>query len=331
MIDRRVFIATCGVAAVAGSRRAMAQQSPLRRIGYLSGLSEADPGEQARIAAFHLGLGEHGWRVGESVAITYRFSDGQLDRSRADAAELLQQAPEVFLAIATVAVRALQEATRTIPIVFAAVSDPVGDGFVASIPAPGGNITGFMNFAPEVGGKWVQLLKEIAPRVARIGVLFNPETAPGRGAYFSSNIETMTRSQAVHWAPVPVGAPGDIDSAIAGIAREPGGGLIVLPDSFTSVHRLAIVAAANYHKLPAIYPYRNFVTAGGLVAYGLDRTDPVRRAAAYVDRILKGEKPAELPVQAPVKFEMAINARTANVLGLTIPPTLIVSADEVIE
>ena len=170
--------------------------------------------------------------------------------------------------------RALQEATRTIPIVFAAVSDPVGDGFVASIPAPGGNITGFMNFAPEVGGKWVQLLKEIAPRVARIGVLFNPETAPGRGAYFSSNIEIMTRSQAVRWAPVPVGAPGDIDGAIAGIAREPGGGLIVLPDSFTSVYRLAIVAAANHHKLPAIYPYRNFVTAGGLVASG--STAPIR-------------------------------------------------------
>ena len=334
MTDRREFITVLGaVAATTGlPLLALAQKSGQpRRIAVLSGLAEHDPDSVARAKAFRDGLAALGWIEGRTIQIDWRYTAGNVEQARTQAVELVAQKPEVILAITTIVVKELQRATRTIPIVFASISDPIGDGFVASLARPGGNITGFMNFDPEIGGRWVELLKELAPGLAQVLVVFNPRTAPGGGAYFVGAIEKAGRLLGVEHVLLPIEDPGKIEAAIAGRAVAPNVGLIVLPDSFTSVNRAAIVAAAARHRLPAIYPFRFFAESGGLMSYGIERIDPLRRAADYVDRILKGAKPSELPVQAPVRYETLLNLKTAKALGLTVPPAILVAADEVIE
>jgi putative tryptophan/tyrosine transport system substrate-binding protein len=219
----------------------------------------------------------------------------------------------------------------SIPIVFVGVSDPLGSGFVASIARPGGNTTGFTNFEPSLTGKWLEMLKEIAPAIVRVAVIYNPKTAPGGGSFFLSSFEPVARSLAIEPIAARVGDPAEIESSLAAMGRAPGGSLIVMPDAFTTVHRELIIELAASHRLPAIYPYRYHVDAGGLMSYGVDAVDLLRRAAPYIDRILKGEKPADLPVQAPTKYELVINLKTAKKLGLTVPQSLLALADEVIE
>ena len=239
--------------------------------------------------------------------------------------------PDVLVGNSTPAAAALLRETRTIPIVFVGVSDPVGSHFVASIPQPGGSITGFTNFEPSLIGKWLQILKEVAPSVTRAAVMFNPKTAPDEGAFFLDPFEPIARSLVVEPIVARVTDVNEIESAVAALARKPGGSLIIMPDAFNTVHRQLIILLAARHSLPAIYPYRYQAVEGGLLSYGVDTVDLVRRAAPYVDRILKGEKPADLPVQAPVKFELVVNLRAARVIGLTVPPAVIGRADEVIE
>jgi len=239
--------------------------------------------------------------------------------------------PDVLVGNSTHAAAALLRETRSIPIVFVGVSDPVGSHFVASIPQPGGSITGFTNFEPSLIGKWLQILKEVAPRVTRAAVMFNPKTAPDEGAFFLNPFEPIARPLAVEPIVSRVTDTNDIESAVTALAHKPGGSLIIMPDAFNTVHRQLIILLAARHSLPAIYPYRYQAVEGGLLSYGVDTVDLMRRAAPYVDRILRGEKPADLPVQAPVKFELVINLRAARVIGLTVPPTLLARADEVIE
>jgi putative ABC transport system substrate-binding protein len=239
--------------------------------------------------------------------------------------------PDVLVGNSTPATAALLLETRTIPIVFVGVSDPVGSRFVISIARPGGATTGFTNFEPSLIGKWFEILKEVAPGIARAAVVFNPKTARGGGSFFLDPFEPVARSLAVEPIAARVNDAGEIESAVAAMAREPGGSLIVMPDAFTTVHRQLIILLAARYALPAIYPYRYQAVEGGLLSYGVDTVDLMRRAAPYVDRILKGEKPADLPVQAPIKFDLVINLRAAKVLGITVPPTLLATADEVIE
>jgi putative ABC transport system substrate-binding protein len=244
--------------------------------------------------------------------------------------ELVALQPDLILSAATPTTAALLQQTRTIPIVFATVSDPVGSGFVAGFPRPGGNVTGFTNIEPTMAGKWLELLKEIAPRVAKIAFLFNPATAP-YAVYYLNPFNAAARSFAVEAIAAPVRDTSELESVVAALAREPNGGLVVMTDTFTSVHRVEITALAARYRLPTVYPYRFFAELGGLLSYGVDLTDNYRRAASYVDRILKGAKPGDLPVQAPVKFELVINLKTAKALGLDVPAQLQQRADEVIE
>jgi putative ABC transport system substrate-binding protein len=297
----------------------------------LIGYAEHDPETQERLSAFRQVFEKLGWVEGRSVQIDYRFAPGNIDQARLFANELIALQPDVLVGNSTPSTAALVAATRTIPIVFVGVSDPIGAGFVATIARPGGNVTGFINFDPSLMGKWLEMLKEIAPGVARVGVLFNPATAPGGGSFFLSPFEVIARSAAVEPIAARVRNAADIENFLATLGREPGGGLIVMPDSFTTVHRKWIIELAARHRVPAIYPYRYQAADGGLLSYGVDTVDLLRRTAPYVDRILRGEKPGELPVQAPTKFDLTINAKTAKALGLTVPPTLIARADEMIE
>ena len=246
------------------------------------------------------------------------------------AKQLLDLQPDVILASTTPSTAALMKETRTIPIVFVVVADPVGSGFVASIPRPGGNITGFTNIESSLGGKWIQLLKEIAPRVTRVALMFNPETAPF-AAFYVRPIEAAAPLFAVESVVKPIRTDSEIEAAITDVGREPTGGLIVLPETFTTIHRTSIILAAARNNVPTIYPFRYMASDGGLIAYGVDLVDLFRRAAPYVDRILRGAHPADLPVQAPTKFELVINLKAAKALGLEVPPTLLATADEVIE
>ena len=302
----------------------------MRRVGVLVNRAADDPEEQARLAAFLQRLQELGWTDGRNVRIDYRWAAADADRSRTYAAELVALAPDVILASASQSTAALLQTTRTVPIVFVNVVDPVGAGFVARLARPGGNATGFTPFEYSLSGKWLELLKEIAPNLTRIAILRDPAIATGIGQFAA--IQAMASpSLGVELSPIDVRDGGEIERDIAAFARESNGGLIVTASSGALVHRELIIMLAARHRLPAVYPFRYFVTSGGLISYGPDPTDQFRRAAGYVDRILKGEKAADLPVQAPTKYELAINLKTAKALGLIVPQTVLARADEVIE
>ena len=303
----------------------------MRRIGVLMGYAESDRQGQAFVAAFRDELQKLGWTEGRNIRIDTRWATpGDAESRQRFAKELVALQPDLILSHGTPTTATLLQQTRTIPIVFAAVSDPVGSGFVASFPRPGGNVTGFMNMEPTMAGKWMELLKEIAPRVARVALLFNPATAP-YAEYWLNPFKAAAASFGVQAIAAPVHDTSELETVVAAQAREPNGGLIVMPDTFTTAHRAEITALAARHRLPAVYPFRFFAELGGLLSYGTDLVDDFRRTATYADRILKGAKPSELPVQAPVKFELVINLKTAKALGLDVPPTLLARADEVIE
>ena len=331
-LRRREFITLLGGAAAVCPLAVRAQQGErMRRIGALIGGAETDPESRARVAALREGLEQRGWSEGRNLRIDYRWASADSDRIRAFAAELVATAPEAIFAHTTPATTRLLEATRNIPIVFASVSDPIGDGIVASFARPGGNVTGFTNVEASIGGKWLEILKELSPAVARVGFLFNPATSPGGGSYFLRPFEAAAPLFNVQPISTPVEDVVDIERAVAPLAVGANGGLIVNSDVFTTRHRAAIIAAAARHRVPAIYPFAYFAADGGLAAYGTDVRDLWRRAASYIDRILRGEKPADLPVQAPTKFELVINLKTAKALSLNIPAMLLARADEVIE
>jgi putative tryptophan/tyrosine transport system substrate-binding protein len=328
MIRRREFITLLGGAAVAWPIMARAQQRA-RHIGILMNLAADDPEAPARIAALAQGLGEFGWNVGGNLRIDYRWGAGDAERIRKEAAELVALAPDVILCSGSPSVAALQRATDRVPIVFVQVVDPVGSGFVESLARPNGNITGFSVFEYGIGGKWLELLKEIAPRVTQAAVLRDLALASGSGQLGA--IQSVAPSLGVELKPIGVDDASAIERAVAAFARSANGGLIVTGSTLTAVHRELIVTLAARHRLPAIYPFRYFVAVGGLISYGPNSIDPYRRSARYVDRILKGEKPADLPVQAPTKYEMVINLKAARAIGLEVPTTVLARADEVIE
>jgi putative ABC transport system substrate-binding protein len=329
---RREFITFFGGAAAAWPLDAQAQQPErMRRIGVLMNLAEDDPEMKARIAAFLQGLEKRGWSEGRNVSMDIRFvRDSSVDQAQVPAKGLIALQPDVILAQSTPVVAALQRETRAIPIVFTAVADPIGSGFVASIPRPGGNITGLMLFEASVTGKWLAMLKEIAPRLERAAFVVNPKTAPYYNYYLRA-AESLTPSLGIKLVPSLVENAADIEPTIEAFARTPNGGLLLTPDTTTTVHRDLIIALAARYRLPAVYSFRAFVAAGGLMSYGVDFVDMNRQAASYVDRILRGDKPADLPVQAATKFETTVNLKAAMGLGLTVPPGLLVAADEVIE
>jgi putative tryptophan/tyrosine transport system substrate-binding protein len=329
---RRDVVALLASAAAAWPLAARSQQSAqVRRVGMLIGYEEKDPETQARVATFRQTLEQLGWKEGRNIRINYRFAPASPDEAQLFAKELVAFHPDVLVGNSTPAAAALLRETRTIPIIFVGVSDPVGSHFVASIPQPGGSITGFTNFEPSLIGKWLQILKEVAPSVTRAAVMFNPKTAPDEGAFFLDPFEPIARSLMVEPMIARVTDANEIESAVGALARKPNGSLIIMPDAFNTVHRQLIILLAARYSLPAIYPYRYQAVEGGLLSYGVDTVDLMRRAAPYVDRILKGEKPADLPVQAPVKFELVVNLRAARVIGLTVPAAVIARADEVIE
>jgi putative tryptophan/tyrosine transport system substrate-binding protein len=331
-MDRRRFLLTSLASALAAPLAAEAQQPErLRRIGVLMGYAETDPDAQTNVAAFREGLQKLGWVEGRNSRIDIRWPiPADVESMQRFAKELVALQPDVILSHITPTTAALLKHTRTIPIVFATVSDPVGTGFVASFHQPGGNVTGFTSIEPTMAGKWVQLVKEVAPRVVRVAFLFNPATAP-YSKYFLTRLSAAAASLGVKAIAAPVADTATLTSVVAAEAREPNSGLIVCPDSFMDVHRAEVTVLAARHRLPAVYPFHQFTEVGGLLSYGNDQLDNYRRAAVYVDRILRGAQAAELPIQAPVKFQMVINLKTAKALGLTIPPSLLFQADQVIE
>jgi putative tryptophan/tyrosine transport system substrate-binding protein len=330
-IKRRDFIKLLSGTAATWPFAAHAQQSDrVRRVGVLIGIAN-DAESRARIAAFEQGLEKLGWQAGRNLQIEYRFAYGDLDRMRTLAKELVDLRPDVILAHSTPVTGALLRLTRTIPIVFVVVSDPVGSGFVTSVARPGGNITGFANLESSMISKFLEMLKDMMPQIARVALMFNPNSATGAGSYYLRPFMASAPSFAVEPITAQVHDPAEIEHTMTTLGREPGSGLIVMPDNFTTVNRELIVSLAARHRVPAIYPYRFFADAGGLTSYGVDLIDIFRRAPSYVDRILKGEKPADLPVQAPTKFELVINLKTAKALGLTVPRRLVLAADDVIE
>jgi putative ABC transport system substrate-binding protein len=328
-VRRREFIALLGGAA-AWPLAARAQQPPrMRRVGVLLPATADDPVWQTRFGAFLQGLQQSGWSIGQNVRIETRWATINAAEIRRYAAELAALAPDVVLAYGTSTMGAWRQATRTVPTVFVAIADPVGGGFAESLARPGGNATGFMAFEFSISGKWLELLKQIAPGVTRAAVL--RDTAIGSGASQFAVIQALAPSLSVEVSPVNVSSAGEIERTVAAFARAPNGGLIAAGSSPVRFHRDLIVALAARHRLPAVYYERVFVDAGGLISYGSNYIDLFRQAAGYVDRILKGEKPADLPVQAPTKYELVINLKTAKALGLEVPPTVLARADEVIE
>jgi putative tryptophan/tyrosine transport system substrate-binding protein len=331
MMRRREFITLLGGAAATWPLVARAQQGErVRRVGVLMNNAEDDPEGQARAAAFRQGLQALGWAEGKNLRIEWYWTAGDLGRIRGDITELASRPPDIIVANGRVTLSEAAQAIRSIPIVFVLVNDPVGQGFVASLARPGGNVTGFTFIEYAMFGKSLELLKKVAPAVTRVGFMFNPETS----AYYDQFLpafETDARQYSIKLTVARVGTETQIDAAIAKLAAAPGGGLIVAPDAYTLVHRDLIVQSAAQHRIPAIYSYRQLIKEGGLMSYGPETSDIFRRSASYVDRILKGANTAELPVQAPAKFEFGINLKTATMLGLSVPPTVIALADEVIE
>ena len=323
-MNRREFITLLGGAAAWPLAARAQQPDQVPAIGMLMGYAEDDPETQARLAGFREGLGELGWIEGRNVRIDYRFAPWGPDQAQAFANELIALRPNVLVGDSTPASVALSRQTRAIPIVFVGVSDPVGGGLVAS----SGNSTGFTNFEPSITGKWLELLKEIAPGIVRVAFLFTPT----RGVRpLLVPFEPVARSFSVELIAVPINDAAHFESALARVWREPGCGLVVMPDAFTTVLPRTIIALAAQHHFPAIYPYRDEVVDGGLMSYGVDTVDLLRRAASYVDRLLKGERASDLAVQAPVKFNLVLNLKTAKALGLEVPPSLLARADEMIE
>jgi putative ABC transport system substrate-binding protein len=325
---RREFLTLLGAAAgwPVGAR---AQQSkPVPRVGVLMTVAENDPDSRRRIAAFQEGLRALGWIEGQNVAVEYRWAAGEVGKIQQYAEDLVALKPDVILANSTPVLGALQKLTKTIPIVCALVNDPVGLGFVASLSRPGGNITGFTFIDPELIGKWMELLKQVAPSINRAALVFNPKTAP----FYYNFMRALAATRAsIELGTMTAGTMEELRAAVNDQDRNPGGSIIVGPDPFAIVHIREIAALSQEHKLPAISVYRQFVTDGGLMSYGPDTMDIFRRSASYVDRILKGASPAELPVQQPTKFELFVNLKSARALGLTVPPTVLALADEVIE
>jgi putative tryptophan/tyrosine transport system substrate-binding protein len=327
---RREVIAGLGAAA---AWPVMARAQPFektRRLSYLHGLAENDPEAQARIVAFRKGLAALGWIEGRNITIDHHFAAGDPGRAEAIAADAVDSAPDLIVSNSTAVLAAIKRATTSIPVVFAVVNDPVGQGLIASLARPGGNITGFTFIEFPIIGKWLEMLEEVAPGIDRVSLMFNPQTVPYYASYLRS-FESEPRSIAVEVTAAPVRDETEIEAAVAARAGKPGGGLIVAPDPFINVHRALIMALAERYRLPAIYGFRHFVSEGALMSYGPDAIDSVRRSASYVDRIFKGANPADLPAQGPTKFELSINFKTARTLGLTVPPSLLARADEVIE
>jgi putative ABC transport system substrate-binding protein len=332
-VRRRELIALLGGAAafVTLPLAARAQRAgPVRRLGMLLAVREDDPQGQARVTAFLQALTDLGWTEGRNLTIEWRWTGGDIVRLRESAAELVRLAPDVIFAQSTPSVAALKQATTTIPVVFAVVNDPVAQGFIASMAHPGGNITGFSFLEYSMVGKSLEMLKQVAPGLVHVAIMFNPDTYPYYKIHLQS-FATVARALSLELTAAQVRNPAEIDEAVGMLAGQPGGALLVAPDPFTVVHRGAIIRAAEQHRVPAVYSYRQHVQDGALMSYGADTIDIFRRSASYVDRILKGVKPADLPAQAPVKFEMAINLKTAKALGLDVPDRLLALADEVIE
>jgi len=329
-IQRRQFIVTLGGAA-AWPLAAHAQQSDgMRRIAVLMNNAENDPEGQARAAAFRQGLQALGWTEGKTLRIDWYWTAGDVGRIRSDVTELAGRLPDIIVANGRVILSEAVQAIRSIPIVFVLVNDPVGEGFISSLARPGGNVTGFTFFEYAMFGKSLELLKMVAPAVRRVSFIFNPDMSAYYGQFLPA-FETDARQYSIKLIVDRVGTEAEIDAAVAKLAAAPGGGLIVAPDAYTLVHRAPIVRSTAHHRIPAIYSYQQVIKEGGLMSYGPETSDIFRRSASYIDRIFKGANPAELPAQAPVKFEFAINLKTATTLGLTVPPTVIALADEVIE
>jgi len=328
-MNRQEFIELLGVAAACPLAARAQQANQMRRIAVLMVMGAGDPEGKARVAAFAQGLQQLGWAVGQNVQIDYRWASVDAEELRKYAAELVALKPDVILAHSSSAVAQLLQATRTVPIVFTNVADPVGAGYVDSLARPGGNATGFTVFEYAMGGKWLELLKEIAPQVTRAAVVRDSAIVAGPAEFGA--IQAVAPSLGVELRPVDIRNAGEMERAITRFAGSPNGGLIVTGSAAATIHRQLIVALAARHQLPAVYYSRYFVTGGGLISYGPDYVDQFRRAAAYVDRILKGEKPADLPVQTPTKYQTVINLKTAKAQGLTVPPALLARADEVIE
>jgi putative ABC transport system substrate-binding protein len=327
---RREVMTLLGGTAATWPLIARAQQPErMRRIGVLTILAEDDPQTNARLTGFRQGLERRGWSEGRNIHIDYRFAASRPNQYEPLVKELIALQPDVILAQSTPVVATLQRQNRAIPIVFVTVSDPIGSGFIASLARPGGNLTGVQLYEESITGKWLAMLKEIAPRLARAALIANPKTTAYD--YFLRSAKAIAPSLAIEFVPSHVETVADIERVIESFARVPDGGLVLPPDSTNTLHRDIIIALAARHHLPAVYSERFWVVAGGLMSYGTDQVDSFRLAASYVDRILRGDKPADLPVQAPTKFETAVNLKTAKALGITVPPGLLVAADEVIE
>ena len=330
-MERRKFIAILGGTAAAWPLAARAQKGDqTRRLGVLMAIGEADPEARAWLSEFTKGLSELGWTDGHNLRMDIRWAS-DVDRMRTSAKELVDLQPDVILGNSTPGTAALMRATQTIPVVFAIVSDPVGSGFVASLHQPGRNITGFSQVQASMTSKWLELLKEITPGLKRVSMIFNPDTAPYIGSFYLPSLETAAQSLGVTVELAPVHSDAEIETVITALGREPGGGLLAMPDNFIDAHRASIVALAARNNVPAVYQTPSSARDGGLLSYGADFRDIFRRAARYVDSILRGAKPSDLPVQMPTKYVMVVNLKTAKALGLTVPQSLLLAADEVIE
>jgi putative tryptophan/tyrosine transport system substrate-binding protein len=329
-MKRREFIVGFAGAAVWPLAASAQQPEPLRHVGVLMNVVPGDPGGPGDVMAFRQGLAELGWIEGRNIDIEFRWPGGDIDRVRTFAKELVGLRPDVLIGRSTPTTVALKRETDTIPIIFVNVTEPVEQGFVQSLARPGGNITGFTNFEASIGGKWLQLLKEVDPRVMRVAVIYNPETAPFAGLFLRS-VQLAAPTFVVETVAMPIQGDADIEAALTMYAQQPSGGLIAIPDSFTGQHRDRIIALAARYRLPALYSILSATPSGGLMAYAVDTRDTMQRAAGYVDRILKGAKAADLPVQQPAKFQLSINLKTAKAIGLDVAPNLIARADEVIE
>jgi ABC-type uncharacterized transport system substrate-binding protein len=328
---RREFIAGLGSAVVARPLAARAQQPDrMRHVGVLMNVVQEDPGGPADVMAFGHGLAELGWIEGRNIHVAFRWPGGDIDRVQTFAKELVGLRPDVLIGRSTPTTAALKQETTTIPIIFVNVPEPAEQGFVQSLARPGGNITGFTNFEASIGGKWLQLLKEVDPRIARVAVIYNPQTAPFAGLFLRS-VESAAPTFAVEAVAMPIQSDADIETALSMFAAQPSSGLIAIPDSFTGQHRDLIIALAARYRLPALYAIPSATPSGGLMAYAVDTRDTMQRAAGYVDRILKGAKPAELAVQQAARFQLSINLKTAKAIGLDVAPNLAARADEVIE
>jgi len=329
-MQRREFIAGVGSAA-AWPLVARAQQGDrVRHVGVLMNVVQEDSGGAAEVTAFRQGLAELGWIEGRNIVVQFRWPGGDIDRVQTFAKELVGLRPDVLIGRSTPTTAALKQETATIPIIFVNVTEPAEQGFVQSLARPGGNITGFTNFEASIGGKWLQLLKEVNPRMARAAVIYNPQTAPFAGLFLHS-VQSAAPTFAVEAVAMRIQSDADIETALSMFALQPSGGLVAIPDSFTVQHRDLIIALAARYRLPTLYTNLSATPSGGLMAYTVDTRDTMQRAAGYVDRILKGAKPADLPVQQAARFQMSINLKTAKTLGLTVPPGLLATADEVIE